>query len=369
MSLQSKPENIKVCLVAISLGQGGADRSCALLSELLHDAGFEVFIAILNDHIAFPYSGKLLNLGTLKGESDSYLKRFLRLRKLKQFLKKEGITHIIDHRPKNNYKRELFYKNYVYRGIRSIYVIHSFKMETYFGDDPFQFKSLYEDNFRNVAVSEAIKTRLENELGLHNIEQIYNPFDPVWLEEAKEGVVLPKGKYILSYGRIDDDVKDFSFLIRSYNESQLWIDGVSLVIMGDGKDTDKLESLIEELSISEHVVLLPFTANPFPFIANAHLVALTSKWEGFPMVLVESLSLGIPVVSLDIKSGPSEIIQHHRNGLLVSERKTAVFAAALDELVENATLYSQCRDNARESVSKFSKAAVAKAWIKLLTHE
>jgi glycosyltransferase involved in cell wall biosynthesis len=369
MSLQSKPENIKVCLVAISLGEGGADRSCALLSQLLHEQGFEVHIAILNDLITFPYKGKLLNLGTLKGEKDSYLKRFLRLRKLKKYLKREGITHIIDHRPKNNYKRELFYKNYVYKGIRTIYVIHSFKMGTYFGDDPQQFKTLYEDNFKNVAVSEGIKTRLENELGLQNIAQIYNPFDPVWQEQATEKVVLPKGKYILSYGRIDDDVKDFSFLIRSYNESQLWKEGVSLVVMGGGKDTDKLKSLIATLSLGDHVNLLPFTSNPFPYIANAHLVALTSKWEGFPMVLVESLSLGIPVVSLDIKSGPAEIIQHHHNGLLVSERKTVVFAAALDEFFENEPLYAQCRDNARESVSKFSKAAVAKVWTKLLTHE
>lgn len=369
MSLQSKPNNIKVCLVAISLGQGGADRSCALLSEMLHEQGFDVHIAILNDQIAFPYSGKLLNLGKLKGSSDSYLKRFLRLRKLKQYLKKEDITYIIDHRPKNNYKRELFYKNYVYKGIRTIYVIHSFKMETYFGDNPDQFKLLYEDNFRNVAVSEEIKTRLEDELGLTNLIQIYNPFDVTWQEKASKEVVLPQPKYILSYGRIDDDVKDFSFLIRSYQSSQLWKDGVQLVIMGEGKDEDKLKNLIQELSLSGHVELLPFTANPFPYIANAHLVALTSKWEGFPMVLVESLSLGIPVVSLDIKSGPSEIIKHKINGLLVAERQANTFGDALREFFDNEALHSECRNNAKESISKFSKAAVSKAWTKLLTHE
>ena len=57
MSLRAQPDKIKVCLVAISLGKGGADRSCALVSQMLHEQGFDVHIAVLNDQIAFPYDG------------------------------------------------------------------------------------------------------------------------------------------------------------------------------------------------------------------------------------------------------------------------------------------------------------------------
>ena len=369
MSLRPQPNRIKVCLVAISLGKGGADRSCALLSQMLHEQGFDVHIALLNDQIAYPYSGKLLNLGKLKSVNDSLLKRFLRLRKLKQYLKKEGVTHVIDHRAKNNYKREVFYKKYVYKGIKTIYVVHSFKLETYFGNDPMEFKELYADNFKNVAVSEGIKTRLQNEMGLSNVDQIYNPIDSDWVEKAKEKVALPHKKYILSYGRIDDDVKDLSFLMRSYHESQLWEQQIQLVIMGEGKDEQKLKDLADELSLSEHVDLLPFASNPFPFIANAHVVALTSNWEGFTMALVESLSLGIPVVSLDINSGPSEIIIHRENGLLISEREPTVFANALREMCNDEILYTECKANAAASVSKFSKELITEAWTKLLTNE
>ena len=360
---------IKVCLVAISLGKGGADRSCALLSEMLSAQGFEVHVAILNDEIAYPYQGKLLNLGRLKSGSDSLLKRFLRLRKLRNYLKTEGITHVIDHRPKNQYKRELFYKNYIYKGLKTIYVVHSFKTETYFGSAPDKMKTIYDTNFKTVAVSKAIEEKLNSELNIANTVTIYNPFDSQWEEKAKEKAPIPSKPYILSYGRLDDDVKDFSFLIRSYHHSKLWLDGMRLAIMGEGKDEAKLKAFATTLSLEEHIDFLPFVSNPFPFISQAHFVTLTSKWEGFPMVLVESLSLGIPVVSLDIASGPSEIIKHQENGLLISERNEEVFAKAMRTLFEDKTLYATCQQQARASVAPFSKETIAAAWTKLLTDE
>ena len=87
------------------------------------------------------------------------------------------------------------------------------------------------------------------------------------------------------------------------------------------------------------------------------------------MALVESLSLGIPVVSLDINSGPSEIIMHKKNGLLVSERNTTLFACALKEICEGEIFYAECKANASSSVSKFSKEVITEAWTKLLTNE
>src|SRR5690606_752688 len=131
---------------------------------------------------------------------------------------------------------------------------------------------------------------------------------PHWQKNRGEfPEILQNKKYVLSYGRLEDSIKDFSFLIEAFSNSKVWKKDFQLVILGDGKDKDKLQKLANSKECSKNILFLPFTNNPFEIIKNAHCVTLTSKYEGFPMVLVESLSLGVPVVSLNIISGPSEI--------------------------------------------------------------
>ncbi len=106
-------KKFKVCLVSISLAKGGLERSCAMLSQMLESQGHEVHLVILNDEIDYPYSGKILNLGKMKSEKDSMVKRLLRFRKFRNYLKKENFDVIIDHRTKNNFERELFYSKFI----------------------------------------------------------------------------------------------------------------------------------------------------------------------------------------------------------------------------------------------------------------
>ena len=89
MTSKQPSSQIKACLVAISLGRGGAERSTALLSKMLHEKGIKVSIVILNDVVDYPYKGTLLNLGVFKTQSDSSAKRLSRFKKLKRFFKEE----------------------------------------------------------------------------------------------------------------------------------------------------------------------------------------------------------------------------------------------------------------------------------------
>jgi glycosyltransferase involved in cell wall biosynthesis len=340
-----------------------------MLSQMLEAQGHEVHLVVLNDEIDYPFSGKLLNLGRLKTEKDTMVKRLLRFRKLRNYLKTEKFDVIIDHRPKNNFQRERFYSKYIYRELNKIYVVHSSKKSEYLTENPAAFSKICKRNLLNVAVSEYIETEVLRKEGIENSITIHNAFNPAWeIDGGKLPEILQNKKYILSYGRLDDSIKDFSFLIEAFSISEVWKKDVHLVILGDGKDLKMLQKLVNSKECARQIIFLPFTSNPFRIIKNARCVTLTSKYEGFPMVLVESLSLGTPVVSLDIISGPSEIIKHRKNGLLIAERSLPLFFEALQSVCFDETLYETLKKNTKPSVEKFSMQNISEKWNQTLQH-
>jgi glycosyltransferase involved in cell wall biosynthesis len=88
-----------------------------------------------------------------------------------------------------------------------------------------------------------------------------------------------------------------------------------MVILGTGEEQTLLENRIANLNLEDKVHLLGFKENVWDYISNAKFLVLSSQYEGFPMTILEALSLGIPVISFDCESGPNEMIinQSQRN--------------------------------------------------------
>lgn len=361
----------KICLVSISLAKGGAERACAMQSEYLSNLGHEVHIVLLNDAIDYPYSGQILNLGKKKNHGpDHLLKRMSRMRALRKYLHQHRFDWIIDHRSRGQYSRERFYNRYVYRGFPTIYVTHSSNAVQYVTERPAAFARLCGAQATQVAVSEGIRQKVLLKHGFQNTHTIYNAFDPQWgTSNGKLPDELEGRKYILSYGRMVEKIKDFRFLIDAYEASGLPDRDIALVIMGDGPDKSLVELHARASKAASKIVLLPFHQEPFRIIQSAQAVTLTSVYEGFPMVLVEALSLGVPVVSVDIETGPSEIVQHEANGLLVAERSIPLFSTALDRMFDEAGLHQRLKAGSKQTVEGFSKDRIAAQWHQLLTHE
>jgi glycosyltransferase len=161
---------------------------------------------------------------------------------------------------------------------------------------------------------------LKNELK-NKVDFLYNPIDFDRIKKlsnedfSEEDKKLLKGKFLLSIARLDCVPKDFETLFKAYEIAKK--DGYDgkLYIIGDGPDKDKVEKLKEANLYKEDVLLLGRKENPYNWLKKADKLILSSRYEGFAIVLLEGLCLGKNVIASDCKTGPNEILANNR-GLL-----------------------------------------------------
>jgi glycosyltransferase involved in cell wall biosynthesis len=109
---------------------------------------------------------------------------------------------------------------------------------------------------------------------------------------------------------------------------------VKLMILGEGELRPSLEALAAELGVADQVLLPGFTTDPWPYYASADLFALSSDYEGYPLVLIEALRSGLTIVSTDCESGPREILDGGRFGRLVAVGDEEALGNAMKEALD-----------------------------------
>jgi glycosyltransferase involved in cell wall biosynthesis len=137
---------------------------------------------------------------------------------------------------------------------------------------------------------------------------------------------------------------------------------VRLAILGEGRERENLQSLAQELGISNDIHMPGFVSNPYPWIKRAALLAHSSRWEGLAVVLVEALALGTPVVATDCPSGTRELLDGGRLGRLVTVGDADGLArqiiAALDATPD--------REALRVAVEPYRVARSARAYLRAM---
>jgi glycosyltransferase involved in cell wall biosynthesis len=192
-----------------------------------------------------------------------------------------------------------------------------------------------------VAVSHGVAEDLITMTGLpmEKVKVIYNPvITPELFAKAEEPLGHPwfrpgEPPVVLGVGRLTKQ-KDFPTLIRAFALVRKERPA-RLMILGEGEERPKLETLARELGIEEDFVLPGFVENPYKYMKRASAFVLSSRWEGLPAVLIEALALGVPVISTNCPSGPAEILEHGKWGCLVPVGEPHLLARAILEILQN----------------------------------
>lgn len=171
-------------------------------------------------------------------------------------------------------------------------------------------------------------------------------------------------KTVLAVGRYDYQ-KGFDTLIEIWKKVSALQAGWVLRIVGEGELEDELRSMIVKNNLQDEVFLIPATLNIVEEYLNASILVMTSRYEGFGMVLLEAQTVGLPAVSFNCKCGPGDIIEDGVSGYLIPEGNKTMFADTLLKLMGDKEQRTRMGKKAKMSSARYSKDVVMKQWLSL----
>lgn len=199
--------------------------------------------------------------------------------------------------------------------------------------------------------------------GLKNIHIISNPI----IIDSKGNKANLDSKIVLAVGR-HDPIKGFDMLLKSWqNVVEQHPDWILKMVGKQTHDTD-LKILAKKLNISEYVDFKEYVRDMSPIYLESSIFVCSSRVEAFPLVVIEAMSFGIPVVSFDCDYGPREIIKNSVDGILVSPNDIDFLAESICSLIENENIRKEMGERASENIKRYSVDKIMNQW-KLLFEE
>jgi glycosyltransferase involved in cell wall biosynthesis len=179
--------------------------------------------------------------------------------------------------------------------------------------------------------------------------------------------VDPSTKVAVAAGRLGRlGQKGFDLLLAAWAQVAERHPDWRLVIHGEGELRPELESMTRELGLAGGVELPGAATDMGRAMAEGSVFVLSSRFEGFPLILLEAMSKGLACASFDCPTGPAEIIDHGGNGLIVPAEDVGALSRAIVELIEDERLRARLGSVARETAAEYEMAAIGPRWDQLL---
>jgi len=347
----------KIAIVIADLDLGGGQRVAINLANALAKSSEVSIVIFQDDNIHYKAPDKLVHLNcpykrNVLGKVSNVFKRAYKLRK---FIKQEQFDHVFGFMESANFPTAMVFPN-------AALSVHCNPKEYSFFES-ILVKLTYHRVKNIIAVSEDVSSILRSDYGLKNVSRIYNPVDIDDIVAQVDKPYQHPRPYIVALGRFHE-VKRYDLLINAFASSRMQQD-CDLVIVGDGELRTDLEAQVAKLKLQDKVHFVGTQSNPFPYLAGAKFITLSSRTEAFPMVLIEALALQCPVIATDCPTGPREIVEDGVNGLLVENENSEAFSKAMDQLFYDDVLHAKFKDNAIASIQHLSAETISKEWLGL----
>ena len=347
---------MKRVLFTIPVVGGGMGRAVINFAAEFSRLGFEVAIFLLADSKIEQYK-TIENIEVISGIRGKYVKyKFLgSLLKLRHVCKQRGFNYVFS-----------------FSGMHSSYVIMALtgiasKVFVFHRASPYKTYGKINDVLNSilflrssglVVQTQTAKDIFRKKYKHSNIILVPNPVKEVLINnnQERENIVISISRLIKGKG-LDILIKMFSDICRQGNEK--W----RLQIVGEGDYRKTLESHIKKCGMEDRIELVGFQCDVDHYLSKASIFAFTSESEGFPNALLEAMCSGLPCISFDCPTGPSEMIIDGENGFLVRMNDIDTYRKKLELLMNNQEIREKFSGEAIRLSGKYNSCAIIQNFI------
>ena len=351
-----------IFILVYNLTNGGAERVASLWAKGLSEVGHNVFLVIGDDKSPITYTVPeevhIRSIASYKPTAP--IRYFDRLCKLRRLVVKENPDVIL-----GILGRALWAKMVTFD--RKIPIINTEHNSFERPDSAPMSRSTKFDKFLKNKIYDKVTvlTQADKEFIGNRLKNVVVLPNPLAFETIDISKIGDKKKTILAAGRLNVwFTKGFDNLIKAWGLIHTKYPDWNLKIIGSGKDKDfeYLNRLAKDNGVETSLNLAGFIEDPISCYREASVFVLSSRYEGFGMVLIEAMSQGCACVACDYKGRQAEIITSGNEGLVCPPDDYQALAKAIDKVVSNEELRQRIQKGAIERSKYFSVENTTKRW-------